>query len=770
MRTDAVRRSGRLTDLLLGARMSAGGGRSGWARLVLIAVGVGVGVAMLLLMASLPSVVDARTARTDARSVGAGVVDQRTEGTLLTAVVRSGFRDLGIEGVLLQPEGPAAPLPPGVDRPLAPGEVVLSPALERLMASEEGAAIRGRWGDHVVGTIGPEGLGGPGELTFYLGTDELDPRTATRVDAFGGSVVPQDGVGPELIVLGLVGLAVMIVPVTSFIATAVRFGGEARDRRLAALRLVGADVGTTRRIAAGETLVGAVAGVVLGALLLLGAQRVLADLVPPALTFYPEDLRPVPALAALVAVGVPAAAVLVTTSAMRRVVVEPLGVVRRATTTRRRLWWRVVVCAVAVALLLPLAGPMETVTDQAMIAAGLVLLLVGIGLLLPWIVDAVVRRLGPGGLAWELAVRRLQVESGTSVRAITAIVVSVAGLIALQGTFAGVQNLVREGSDGRTEVFQAEVIDIRGDGVGRVWVDALTGSPGVSEVATSRSVVAHVAADPDRRIGVDVGPCSTLTHETGVTDCAEGDVVVIAYEGSDLPEPGTTWVLGEPGTAAGSWTLPDDARTVVLDPDTDPARLLDGVNPAWIFMTPSALGDVEVGPGYESVLVALDPAVPDAVDRLRTTAAQVEPRAYVADMQQGSLTGALGTVREVLLAGTIALLVVVGASLLVTVVEQLRERRRPLAVLVAFGTRRRVLGLSVLWQVTIPVVLGLALAVVTGTSLAVALQRSVGAPVGIDWWTVGLTSGGAAVVVLLVTAASLPLLLTLTRSDALHSE
>ncbi|GGR86937.1 hypothetical protein GCM10010269_27600 [Streptomyces humidus] len=45
-------------------------------------------------------------------------------------------------------------------------------------------------------------------------------------------------------------------------------------------------------------------------------------------------------------------------------------------------------------------------------------------------------------------------------------------------------------------------------------------------------------------------------------------------------------------------------------------------------------------------------------------------------------------------------------SLLVSRLEQLRERRRLLSSLIAFGTRRRTLPLSVLRQTTIPIGLG----------------------------------------------------------------
>ena len=48
--------------------------------------------------------------------------------------------------------------------------------------------------------------------------------------------------------LGVVGTAVMLTPVLVFLSAAVRTGGEQRDRRLAALRLMGADHAATRRI------------------------------------------------------------------------------------------------------------------------------------------------------------------------------------------------------------------------------------------------------------------------------------------------------------------------------------------------------------------------------------------------------------------------------------------------------------------------------------------------------------------------------------------
>ncbi|MFJ7999935.1 FtsX-like permease family protein [Streptomyces sp. NPDC096310] len=238
----------------------------------------------------------------------------------------------------------------------------------------------------------------------------------------------------------LIGLicVVLLVPATVFMATAVRFGGERRDRRLAALRLVGAGIRTTRRIAAGEALFGAVLGLLTGGVLFLLLRRLAGGIQVWNLSAFPADIVPVPAVAALIVVAVPALAVAVTLVALRGVTVEPLGVVRGTGPRRRRLWWRLLLPAVGLAVLIRtrtaadvarLPGDDVVDTDPYPIAAGAALLLVGLTALLPWLVDASVARLPGGGpVSWQLAVRRLQLDGGgAAARAVSGITVAVAG-------------------------------------------------------------------------------------------------------------------------------------------------------------------------------------------------------------------------------------------------------------------------------------------------------------------------------------------------------
>jgi predicted lysophospholipase L1 biosynthesis ABC-type transport system permease subunit len=120
--------------------------------------------------------------------------------------------------------------------------------------------------------------------------------------------------------------------------------------------------------------------------------------------------------------------------------------------------------------------------------------------------------------------------------------------------------------------------------------------------------------------------------------------------------------------------------------------------------------------------------------------------------------------------GAACVLALIGASLLVSQLEQLRERKKLLSALVAFGTRRRTLSLSVLWQTAIPVTLGLLLASVVGLTLGAVLLRMTDTTIRVDWPSVLSMTGVGAAVVIVVTVLSLPPLLRLMRPDGLRTE
>ena len=189
-----------------------------------------------------------------------------------------------------------------------------------------------------------------------------------------------------------------------------------------------------------------------------------------------------------------------------------------------------------------------------------------------------------------------------------------------------------------------------------------------------------------------------------------------------------------------------------------------------MLVTPGAVDAARLGPLRAEAYLRLAADRPDAVEHVRNAAAGVDPYASVLTLTENRQASQFVNVQRGLYVGAVVTLLLIGASMLVGVLEQLRERRRLLAMLVAVGTRRSTLSWSVLWQSAVPVVIGLALAVVFGLALGAVLLRMVQTPVTVAWPALGISTGLGAAVVLLVTGLSLPVLWRLTRPDGIRTE
>jgi len=188
-----------------------------------------------------------------------------------------------------------------------------------------------------------------------------------------------------------------------------------------------------------------------------------------------------------------------------------------------------------------------------------------------------------------------------------------------------------------------------------------------------------------------------------------------------------------------------------------------------VLATPSAIPPSRLDGADYTGWVELDPADPEALEHVRTAAFHLDPSFSVSAVDTEKTSGRFDGVRRGVFAASAIVLLLIGASMLVSMLEQLRERRRQLAVLVAFGTRRSTLCASVLWQSAVPVVLGLALASAFGLGLGWALLRLTGSPV--EGWTVFLpTAAVGAGLIAVVTLLSLLPLWRLMRPEGLRTE
>ncbi|MFJ2557792.1 MULTISPECIES: FtsX-like permease family protein [unclassified Streptomyces] len=783
----------RARDLALGVRFAAAGGREGWTRTALTALGVGLGVALLFFAASVPHVIDARAERADARTtadVTARSPVPRADTTLVHLDVSTEYRGDTVRGELLRPDGARPPVPPGVAELPRPGEMVVSPALRELLGSPDGSRLLERLGHRIAGTIGDRGLSDPSELAFYAGSDTLTPaRGGTRTAGYGFSSAP---VTPDGVLVALITLicVVLLVPVTVFMATAVRFGGERRDRRLAALRLVGADIRTTRRIAAGEALFGAVLGLLTGVALFLAVRPFAGGIQVWNLSAFPADLVPVPGVAALIVVAVPALAVAVTLVALRAVTIEPLDVVRDTGPRARRLWWRLLFPAAGLAVLIRTGragdggrrrGDADPYLDPYPIAAGAVLLLVGLTALLPWLVDAVVARLRGGPVSWQLAVRRLQLNSGAATRAVSGITVAVAGAVALQMLFAGVHQDFRGPTRDNATRSNLDVEAPYGDpALAARLTDRLEALPEVGTVlaVTEEYVVrpgpvARGAIQPTSSL--TVAPCAALRGLAALPSCRDGDTFVAHIPGNaeqndwadETARPGRPVALNTGSEDDGSkpllWTLPASARTVQALPG------LRGTRETGILATPAAVDPRLLTGSRTRAVLRMTDRSPAAEERVRDAVARVEPSLRVSSADVVERDKAYASVRTALLVAGTATMAVIALSMLVAQIEQLRERRSLLSALAAFGTRRSTLAWSVLWQTAVPVVIGTALATAGGLVLGVVMLDLMDKPYT-GWWACLPLAGAGAGMILLVTVATLPVLWRMVRPEGLRVE
>lgn len=772
-----------LRDLGLGIRFAAAGGREGWTRTLLTAVGVGLGVTLLLVAASVPHLLDERSGREQARSEtkisdSPDVSAKKSDSTVLRIDAGTEYHDRSIAGFLMRADGAHPALPPGIAELPAAGEMAVSPALKDLLDAPQNAMLKERLSYRATATISDAGLVSPGELLYYAGSDTLTLATGGHRLSGYGDPGPAKPLSPLLILLVIMICVVLLVPVAIFIATAVRFGGDRRDLRLAALRLVGTDIRATRRIAAGEALFGAVLGLLIGLALFLAGRQFVGYVEVWDVSAFPADLAPNTLLCVLIALAVPLTAVLVTLVAMRSVVIEPLGVVRNRRSRKRRLWWR---------LLLPVAGlAVFGVTGKFdaygpvnpyPIAGGAVLVLVGLALLLPWLVEACVGRLRGGPVPWQLATRRLQLSSGAASRAVSGVTVAVAGAVALQMLFAAMNddfNKVTGQDPSRAQLYAASEI-VRGDAALHS-IKEFRATQGVTQVigtveayATKPGTYADDEIQPTTSFSI--GDCATLRELARITSCRDGDTFV--SHPKDKGQAGwvdqtarkgkvvefDTYGRGKPL----HWTLPAGSRTVAAR--TDP----HGEERSGILVTPGAL-DARTLPGAETIAqIRIDEDVPDAAEHVRNTAARLDPGMRLVTINSVERDRQYGSVQTGLQLGGTATLLLIAASMLVSQLEQLRERKRLLSVLVAFGARRATLGWSVLWQTAIPVAIGLVVAVAGGLALGATLCWMIDKEVS-DWFLFLPMAGAGAALILLVTLLSLPLLWRMMRPDGLRSE
>jgi hypothetical protein len=311
-------------SFVLGLQLLRSTGRRSRFRLVLMALGAAIAAFSMVSIAAIPEAASRQDDRFDAQQLrndeGPAVFlathqDETIDGRFSTRIAVS-VPDTGVEP------------PPWLDRFPDPGEIAASPALIDLIDNNDLVGLR--YPQTVIQTLDQNVLIAPNQLLAVVGVDQADlAERGSRTRAVSGFGVESDdlaGPDPRAIRLMALGIGVfVVVPTIVLMATSARLSARSRERRLAALRLIGITP-TQARIAnsveiAAITLVGALAGTIVWYLFRPVSQHI--GIGP--IRWWAADLAPSAGVVAAIVAGLAIVAVVVARIGSNPAIDDPLA-------------------------------------------------------------------------------------------------------------------------------------------------------------------------------------------------------------------------------------------------------------------------------------------------------------------------------------------------------------------------------------------------------------------------------------------------------------
>lgn len=624
-------------------------------------------------------------------------------------------------------------VPPGIAKLPNAGEALVSPQLAQLLATNPEA--EGLVPGHVTGLIGPAGLGAPDDLYAYIGTTPTELPSSRGLSHFGAKHLLHEVIDDETLnILRYTLTCIVLLPLLIYLSVCARLSGESRARRLAALRLVGLSVKDTLRVNAAESVVAAFVGAVVGLVGYLGVNEVVARVGLPGLRWYPADGRPGLGTVLVCLVGCPALAWVVGQFSARRAALSPISV-RRVGERRapRKVGALLLVPGLGVIggyCVLSVMGRDPSGGSASSVLVPVAVLLTGAGLVfgLAPITAWLARRLAgvAKSLPLALAMRRTEVDPGSSLRVVTGLVLLVFGASLTQGVLVELDQVSRRTAP--VQEYRIELGDLSQD-----QRERLTHVPGVRTHVTSYASWDPLDGNLRPRVDLVVATCADVLATTEwARGCADDRVMQLhdprSSSGGDA-KPGDRFPFEVAGGRKASVVLPSERITFrgyqpsVFHSDAllVPPSLLSSLAPAGLVDSAGSL----------TLVSSADPAtvraVLDGIGSIAPTAT-VEPVGIVIDS-----LAQLAVIRSLLGVGMVLGLVIGIAAFLVSVADRALERRGQVAALALLGARAGTLRVVQVVQVVLPLVVGLGAAVVTGWLAESSYLITGGGAVHWDW-------------------------------------
>jgi hypothetical protein len=782
----------------LGLRLVVSGGREAITRLVVLAVAVGLGAGLLLTALAATNAVTTWNSRHGWFFTGSAWVARGPAAGVAPLWWHPGgdiFDGQPINRFDVAATGASSPVPPGIPRDPGPGQYYASPALAALLRATPASQLAGRYPGHLAGLIGDAGLSSPNSLVIIVGRTPAQlahtpdsaqvtsisttvlgwPLPRTMVNPRGLTYLPPGAGAPASatdLILSVVSLAILI-PVLIFIATATRLSAARREERFAALRLAGATRRQVSLLAATESTVAAILGVVTGFGIFFLLRIPVAGIPFIGQPFFPAELSLSPPDILAVAIGVPVFAAVAARLALRRVHISPLGVARRATPKPPRAW-RVVPL---------LAGLAElgfwTVHGQPASAGGQVqafvssfaLIIVGLFIAGPWLTMAAARAMArwTSRPATLIAAGRLADDPRAAFRAVSGLVlalfITTVAVVAI--TTQNAKNLTRWAGAAEANVLTNQVsASSQAAGGSGPGASQSTAPPGPA--APAAPLTARLRGIPGVQGVVVVRAVPRLTigaafHNLGANQSSAGSVPAGVVSCAQLA---TVPALGRCPAGATAAKFPSDGFSGALFGTDTTTITWPAVN------VPAARLDTL---GVDAINVATNGTM-SAVEQARTLLENahaypaVSTPSTISDLvaQDNSKNTDYQQLANVVILVSLA---IAGCTLAAGISAGLADRKRPFSMLRLAGARLATLRHVVALEGAVPLLAAAAVAIGTGFAGAAmfaseAQQHPMVAPSAAYYL---LTAAGI-VVSLGIIAATFPLLARITGPEVARNE
>ena len=252
---------------------------------------------------------------------------------------------------------------------MQPGEYYLSPALKKVIDEHPTDDILARFGrfNKYLGTVPEKYLATPDSLLIISGVDAKEVKehdvhySKIYRSGFDGNSTPY---GATSVIVLSVGGAILLFPIVVFVSVATQLGATQREKRYAALRLVGATKRQVNYILILESLLASAVGVAIG---LVGFQL----LQTPLLNFringermWPSDMRPSVLQYLVIIILTLGLTTFINWRRMRRAQISPLGVSHALEKVKKLRVWRIIVPAIGIGLYRTLRAIIEDIDER----------------------------------------------------------------------------------------------------------------------------------------------------------------------------------------------------------------------------------------------------------------------------------------------------------------------------------------------------------------------------------------------------------------------